>query len=73
MQYKTTKLVVYWDYISKCTKNATTSMQLVNYQYTYKFTFRIVAVQAENFNVKLCAQSLLLLYLNIYILESGPI
>ncbi len=47
-------------------------MQLVNYQYTYKFTFRIVAVQAKNFNVKLCAQSLLLLYLNIYILESGP-
>ncbi len=26
LQYKTTKLVVYWDYTSKCTKNATTSI-----------------------------------------------
>ncbi len=25
-QYKTTKVVVYWDYTSKCTKNATTSI-----------------------------------------------
>ncbi len=31
MQYTTTKLV-YWDYNSKCTKNATTNIELVNYQ-----------------------------------------
>ncbi len=26
LQYKTTKLVVYWDYTSKCTNNATTNI-----------------------------------------------
>uniref|UniRef100_A0A672QF22 D(2)-like dopamine receptor n=1 Tax=Sinocyclocheilus grahami TaxID=75366 RepID=A0A672QF22_SINGR len=47
LQYKTTKLVVYRDYTSECTKNAK-SIYLVNYQHIYKFTFSIVTVQTKN-------------------------
>ncbi len=34
MQHETTRLVVYLDYTSKCTKNATKRIKLVSYQYT---------------------------------------